>query len=202
VDLSYPIRLDDQMFWVRRNLWEALNRLQFDSEEIPIWIDAICINQENTKERNEQVNKMKTIYERADRVIVWLGPAEADSKLAFQLVQGLYNERNSVEKVEAMFKHDLPRDGKSGGIIKRTLEPYSANFPVPGEHDHMPRHLRALAKVFWRPYVRIFRFSFSVNGLTSGESDYSLMSSTVLRQSLLTLICPRSPILTLRIFSG
>ncbi|PVH73905.1 HET-domain-containing protein, partial [Cadophora sp. DSE1049] len=37
-----------------------------------LWIDAICINQNNTQERNIQVLLMVHIYQRADRTIVWL----------------------------------------------------------------------------------------------------------------------------------
>ncbi|SCO76815.1 related to heterokaryon incompatibility protein het-6 [Fusarium oxysporum] len=46
-----------------------------------IWIDSICINQENIEERNAQVPKMTEIYENASRVIVWLGYAN-DASLA------------------------------------------------------------------------------------------------------------------------
>ena len=36
------------------------------------WVDAICIDQSNIVERNEQVLRMKEIYEAAQRVVVWL----------------------------------------------------------------------------------------------------------------------------------
>src|SRR3990170_3964687 len=35
-----------------------------------IWIDSICVNQDNIEERNAQVSKMTEIYENASRVIV------------------------------------------------------------------------------------------------------------------------------------
>jgi hypothetical protein len=38
-----------------------------------MWIDAICINQADTEERNWQVSLMSSIYTRAIRVIAWLG---------------------------------------------------------------------------------------------------------------------------------
>ncbi|KAH4269157.1 hypothetical protein HBI04_058740 [Parastagonospora nodorum] len=38
-----------------------------------LWIDQICINQEDIQERNEQVSRMSHIYETAKQVIVWLG---------------------------------------------------------------------------------------------------------------------------------
>ena len=45
-------------------------------ERQSIWIDAICIDQTNQRERNLQVNLMGEIYHRARAVVVWLGDAE------------------------------------------------------------------------------------------------------------------------------
>jgi hypothetical protein len=36
------------------------------------WVDAICIDQNNFSERNEQVLRMKEIYEAAWQIVVWL----------------------------------------------------------------------------------------------------------------------------------
>ena len=38
-----------------------------------LWIDALCINQEDVQERNEQVGLMNRIYGDADEVLIWLG---------------------------------------------------------------------------------------------------------------------------------
>ncbi|PSN68810.1 HET-domain-containing protein [Corynespora cassiicola Philippines] len=38
-----------------------------------IWIDQVCINQDDLDERNEQVRVMGEVYKSASRVIVWLG---------------------------------------------------------------------------------------------------------------------------------
>lgn len=40
---------------------------------VPLWIDALCINQYNDSERNHQVAQMGAIYSRAVCVQVWLG---------------------------------------------------------------------------------------------------------------------------------
>lgn len=44
-----------------------------------LWIDALCINQDDVLERNQQVQMMDKIYSSADDVIVWLGPERPDS---------------------------------------------------------------------------------------------------------------------------
>jgi hypothetical protein len=55
-----------------------------------IWIDAICINQEDIKERNVQVQRMRDIYKNAGEVLVWLGPQGSDTALAYEHIRMLY----------------------------------------------------------------------------------------------------------------
>jgi hypothetical protein len=50
-----------------------------------LWIDALCINQPDVAERNEQVSKMKFVYQLAQGVVSWLGEEYDDSRGAFQL---------------------------------------------------------------------------------------------------------------------
>ncbi|KAN0122803.1 Heterokaryon incompatibility protein (HET) domain containing protein [Hyaloscypha variabilis] len=73
-----PILLDEQTFLVTENLEGALRHLRcstFDdyTKVRPLWVDAICINQENIDERDSQVRRMKSIYEQAERVVIWIG---------------------------------------------------------------------------------------------------------------------------------
>lgn len=84
---QFPILLDGKPFLVRENLWMALRRFQSLGAEMLIWIDAICINQEDIQERNSQVPKMTQIYKQADQVLAWLGPSYEDSHLAFEFVR-------------------------------------------------------------------------------------------------------------------
>lgn len=51
-----------------------------------IWIDALCINQDDVAERNQQVPRMKDIYEKAQYVIVWLGKADPVSDDAMKFL--------------------------------------------------------------------------------------------------------------------
>jgi hypothetical protein len=74
-DLKY-IQIDGKMCRIRGNLWEALRRLVQWSIPRVLWVDALCINQGDDNERNHQVAQMGTIFHRAKRVCVWLGPEE------------------------------------------------------------------------------------------------------------------------------
>lgn len=42
---------------------------------MPIWIDAICINQSDEAEKSLRIRLMHKIYRSASHVIVWLGHA-------------------------------------------------------------------------------------------------------------------------------
>ncbi|KAF5499516.1 Heterokaryon incompatibility protein 6, OR allele [Colletotrichum fructicola] len=57
-----------------RNCWEMLRHMRPWKGVRTIWVDAICINQTDMQERQEQVAKMGRIYEKASRVVIYLGP--------------------------------------------------------------------------------------------------------------------------------
>jgi hypothetical protein len=83
--------LDGITIPVRANLEHTLRRLRIkaDGGLLSLWIDAICINQDDNTEKSEQISKMRLIFERASMVAVWIGPEAANSKLAFKLVRDL-----------------------------------------------------------------------------------------------------------------
>jgi hypothetical protein len=57
---------------ITTNLEAALRQLRSDGCTT-VWIDALCINQDDQEEKNLQVLRMKTIYQKAEEVIIWLG---------------------------------------------------------------------------------------------------------------------------------
>ncbi|GAB1212282.1 hypothetical protein ATERTT37_001416 [Aspergillus terreus] len=75
---------DDTQLRIGANLALALRHLRFEDRPRVLWVDAICINQEDLSEREQQVQRMSTIFRQADRVVVWLGPESTDSHLAMQ----------------------------------------------------------------------------------------------------------------------
>jgi hypothetical protein len=66
----YPVQ-------VSSNLYYALKHLRLRQEVRFLWVDAICLNQMNIKERNHQVKQMTAIYHNAAAVYVWLGTANS-----------------------------------------------------------------------------------------------------------------------------
>lgn len=74
------IRLNGKPFQVRPNLLSCLyhlskRRRHFDPGWDWIWVDAICINQQDDREKSEQVGLMDKTYSNAQMVSLWLDPA-------------------------------------------------------------------------------------------------------------------------------
>ena len=67
---------------LRENLACALKHLRYTDKPRRLWIDAICINQKDIKERGAQVSHMHKIYRFAKRVVAWLGPELDSTKIA------------------------------------------------------------------------------------------------------------------------
>lgn len=75
IEFSEDIHLDGQPFCITGNLAAALRHLRDGaSGERTLWVDAVCINQEDTLERNRQVSLMRDIYARCTTDLAWLGP--------------------------------------------------------------------------------------------------------------------------------
>jgi hypothetical protein len=75
--------------YVRGNLWNFLYTMWssaarddavFDPN-VGYWIDALCIDQDNTEERNHQVGQMGSIFSRAEFVHVWLGACKEENHI-------------------------------------------------------------------------------------------------------------------------
>ncbi|KAI1073928.1 HET-domain-containing protein [Whalleya microplaca] len=75
------IVVDDLPIRIPQNLFDALIGLRPRNEPpIMIWIDFLCIDQENDEEKSWQVGLMKDIYSRAEEVLAWLGPGDAETE--------------------------------------------------------------------------------------------------------------------------
>ncbi|KAF1848611.1 HET-domain-containing protein [Cucurbitaria berberidis CBS 394.84] len=82
------IVVDGHKFNATTNLYYALRMLRAKGIT-KIWIDAICINQQDNEEKTHQLQRMRSIYARAKQVVVWLGPESPNSNLAMYLLDKL-----------------------------------------------------------------------------------------------------------------
>lgn len=74
---------------VTQNLADALRYLRYKDKPRVLWIDAVCVNQQELDERGHQVKRMGDVYRLAERVVVWLGPEGKASTYALSTLEEL-----------------------------------------------------------------------------------------------------------------
>ena len=78
---------------ITENLSVALCHLSLKDRVRVLWVDAICINQQDLVERSQQVSLMRDIYEGADPVIVWLGKDDGNAENGVRTNSGFSKSR-------------------------------------------------------------------------------------------------------------
>lgn len=81
-----PIFVNGVETQVTTNLEAALRHIREEICVKVLWVDALCINQKDEAEKNQQVGMMGEIYSGAKLVIAWLGSAGEDSDLAMEVL--------------------------------------------------------------------------------------------------------------------
>jgi hypothetical protein len=124
---SIPIQLHGKVALVSENLYLALLHLRKRGVTL-IWVDALCINQDDLAERARQVSYMEEVYRRASLVWVWLGDGDESSELAFDELHGLGQHLDWDEAVPQEY------------LVKEL-----------GRH---PQRWRAISELLYRPWFR------------------------------------------------
>ncbi|KAF2488663.1 HET-domain-containing protein, partial [Lophium mytilinum] len=90
LEVSFDSKLIDsrsrQVLNVTENCDAALRQVRLQDGKRVVWIDSVCINQDNVSERNHQVWLMKNIYANAIQVLVYVGGPSGDG---FELLEYL-----------------------------------------------------------------------------------------------------------------
>lgn len=101
---TYSIFVNGKRYQARPNLYYALCELarspQLIRGRMPIWIDALCIDQSNIAEKNVQVSRMGDIYSHACAVIVWLGPEDETTAAAVQTMESILRTSQKQDKIQ------------------------------------------------------------------------------------------------------
>ncbi|KAK4666343.1 hypothetical protein QC763_404730 [Podospora pseudopauciseta] len=115
---------------VTQNLEIALRHLRDTEEWISMWIDAICIDQQNVAERSHQVAFMGEIYRKAAKTYVWVGPFADDSDEAMEWVDLIGGSINVDWGDEMMKTTDLLEKTKYAPMADASV-PYEFEWPWP-----------------------------------------------------------------------
>jgi hypothetical protein len=132
-DKLHHLLTDEGFVPITESVRSALTRLRFHDQIRVLWVDAICINQDDHEEKEEQILLMPKIYSSASRAVVYLGEEANGSDLAIKL----------IEKIAKTSFHGLP--------TKFVSETALANYGLPDGSDKVWKAFRA----FWsRPWFR------------------------------------------------
>ncbi|KAH7333365.1 heterokaryon incompatibility protein-domain-containing protein [Rhexocercosporidium sp. MPI-PUGE-AT-0058] len=125
---TQPLSINGHDFYVTENLYSFLRRIPDLPEFSPDtwwWVDAICINQNDVKEKNSQMAIMGKIYESATQTVVWLGEENdahfgEESRDCRYAIENLYRLCDEMERASGNDKAanraamEWLRDPKSG----------------------------------------------------------------------------------------
>ncbi|PVH78533.1 hypothetical protein DL98DRAFT_357436, partial [Cadophora sp. DSE1049] len=71
--LNHEIEFPEGNLPITQHLYSALQKLRPQHQSRRLWVDAICINQNDKTEKGHQVALMADIYRGASGVVAWLG---------------------------------------------------------------------------------------------------------------------------------
>lgn len=113
---------------ITENLYAALQNLRQKDKTIHLWVDALCINQEDIQERNSQVSNIPQTYTEASGVIVWLGTdsSEHDGQLCLKFLKNLAQEIFN-NRYQLRFRGVNPESWRSEVVIYKTITRYLDN---------------------------------------------------------------------------
>jgi len=91
---------------ITENCHAALTQVQRQFGAVSIWVDSVCINQNNHGEKTTQIPLMQDIYAKATTVFIWLGEGTESSDRAMKYLNqcGTLSERWPVSWLAAMTK--------------------------------------------------------------------------------------------------
>ncbi|TVY47018.1 Heterokaryon incompatibility protein 6,OR allele [Lachnellula occidentalis] len=145
------IQYEGKSLSIPKSLSVALYRLRDATTPRVSWADAICINQHNIPERNQQVSMMGTVYSSASRVIAWLGDDGGNAKMAFDFIRRLqhkwpYNYNEGVPQLDP--DHPVFLDL----VLWKALQKFASNAYFERGWVQQEIGLAKYAIIYWRAF--------------------------------------------------
>ncbi|KAH7399670.1 hypothetical protein BKA66DRAFT_437202 [Pyrenochaeta sp. MPI-SDFR-AT-0127] len=79
---SYYVQTSQGPISITASLYSALRRIRKRDEVMYVWVDAVCINQDDDHEKATQVRMLPNIFQSAEVVLCWIGEERDDSTMA------------------------------------------------------------------------------------------------------------------------
>lgn len=139
------ILLNGTPFPVTFNLFEALLEIRKrirslqNKKTIPLlWIDAICLDQSDNREKSFEVPRMHLVYGKCERVLVWVGLVPSD-------------EEKAVRRVITKLQLLTEMAEKSKKNIQAVIQAYSnsKSGPMAAEHGRLLISMQSIGASSW-----------------------------------------------------
>ena len=143
-DRTRPIVCDNASLSVTPNLESALRRVRAPDVARNFWIDQLCIDQDNLKEKEQQLGLMAEIYRQSYKLLIWLGDDGDDSRKAYKLI-------DCLSRLDPHGSHGIkdsnndPSQQIRGSIALDQLKSHG----LPGPKDASWQELRSLLSRSW-----------------------------------------------------
>lgn len=83
-EVTETINVSGQVLEIRENLAITLHALRHPKKQLVLWVDSVCIHQQDNDEKGSQVAMMTRIYSDATIVLAWIGSESHDSGKALK----------------------------------------------------------------------------------------------------------------------
>ena len=104
---GHSVKCNDKILPVNVNLYFALQRFRLPEQPRFLWVDDICINQDDEEERSQQVQIFHRIYAEAKNVLIWLGSHSEDSDVAMDFFPRMMNHLSDKRSRQEITDPDL-----------------------------------------------------------------------------------------------
>ncbi|KAH7141005.1 heterokaryon incompatibility protein-domain-containing protein [Dactylonectria macrodidyma] len=124
--------LHDRNFPVTTNLKDALQNIRRPDRSRLIWVDAICINQDDSDEKDVQIRLMSSVYRNASRVLAWLGPKDEDAAKAYKIFASNGQIAQFRVEAEALIDDAVGEDDPKAKDFLRRREEFNDSLDYRG----------------------------------------------------------------------
>ena len=122
---------------ITENLRSLLVSIRSKELYLPLWIDAISINQADTTEKTAQVKMMREIYYSATQTILYIGEADDEARRAFRTIEILYMMKDWPDE-------KIPFNLREVANLQSPDD--TPKQPQPQDYSESP----------WRPFINLF----------------------------------------------
>ena len=110
---GYTLETSQGPIGITASLCSALRRIRKSDEVMYVWVDAVCINQEDDHEKASQIRMLPNIFQSAEIVLCWIGEERDESTAAIQTLLQIRTFELAPQKWPAQLP-SIPETWKDG----------------------------------------------------------------------------------------